>query len=263
VTAADRRLPDVLSTLRRSHDRLVTTVEPLSASEVEGPAYPSDWSIAQTVSHLGSGAEIFGLMFDAAVGDEPLPDSETYKAVWSVWDSKSPADQAADGLRSDAALLARVDALTPEQAERFRVALYNGDQDLEGFLQTRLGEHALHTWDVVVPGDPTAGVDSDAAALILEGLPWLLERVGKPAPVPVHLAVITHDPDRRLQLDIDEDGPRLAPLADDADPGESVLRLPTEAFIRLVYGRLDAEHTPAYESEGIDLDSLRRAFPGF
>ena len=39
------------------------------------------------------------------------------------------------------------------------------------------------------------------------------------------------------------------------------LELPAEAFVRLAYGRLDEEHTPA----GIDathLGELRRVFPG-
>lgn len=262
VTAADSSLPDILSTLHRSHDRLVAAVEPLSASDVEGPAYPSDWSIAQTVSHLGSGAEIFGLMFSAAVAGGAQPDIEVFKQVWAVWNAKSPADQATDGLRSDADLLAKIDALAPEQAKQFHLTLFNREQDLNGFLQARLNEHALHTWDVVVPADPDAGVDPDAAALVLEALPSMMAYAGKPAPVPVHLAVLTHDPDRRYLLDIDEDGPRLTPLVNEADPGTSVLRLPAEALVRLVYGRLDAEHTPVYESDGIDLDSLRRAFPG-
>ena len=42
-----------------------------------------------------------------------------------------------------------------------------------------------------------------------------------------------------------------------------VVRLPAAAFVRLVYGRLDADHTPASAvTEGIDLDDLRKAFPG-
>ena len=40
------------------------------------------------------------------------------------------------------------------------------------------------------------------------------------------------------------------------------LRLPGEAFIRLVYGRLDSAHTPPVETGSTDLDELRRLFPG-
>jgi len=38
--------------------------------------------------------------------------------------------------------------------------------------------------------------------------------------------------------------------------------LPAEAFIRLIYGRLDPEHTPELAIPDIDLDTLRRGFPG-
>jgi hypothetical protein len=41
------------------------------------------------------------------------------------------------------------------------------------------------------------------------------------------------------------------------------VRLPAEAFIRLLYGRLDPDHTPSsVTTDGADLDVLRRAFPG-
>jgi hypothetical protein len=35
-----------------------------------------------------------------------------------------------------------------------------------------------------------------------------------------------------------------------------------EAFIRLVYGRLDPAHSPRVEAAGADLDELRQIFPG-
>ncbi len=48
----------------------------------------------------------------------------------------------------------------------------------------------------------------------------------------------------------------------DGAPDTTRLHLPAEALIRLVYGRLDPEHTPAIEGDA-DLDALRRTFPGF
>jgi hypothetical protein len=40
------------------------------------------------------------------------------------------------------------------------------------------------------------------------------------------------------------------------------LELPAESFCRLVYGRLDADHSPAVPANGEVLDLLRRVFPG-
>lgn len=40
-------------------------------------------------------------------------------------------------------------------------------------------------------------------------------------------------------------------------------RLPAEAFVRLLYGRMDESHSPPAESAGVELDELRPLFPGF
>jgi hypothetical protein len=69
--------------------------------------------------------------------------------------------------------------------------------------------------------------------------------------------VITSDPERRFVLRTGE-AVTLAPSDGDAGPQE--LRLPAEAFLRLVYGRLDPAHTPSAEG---DLADLRPLFPGF
>jgi hypothetical protein len=44
---------------------------------------------------------------------------------------------------------------------------------------------------------------------------------------------------------------------------DAMVHLPAEAFIRLLYGRLDPDHSPLVETEGITLDELRAIFPGF
>jgi Mycothiol maleylpyruvate isomerase N-terminal domain len=46
------------------------------------------------------------------------------------------------------------------------------------------------------------------------------------------------------------------------DGGAPDLTLPAEALIRLVYGRLDPDHTPPVEGDLALLDSLRSVFPG-
>jgi hypothetical protein len=76
--------------------------------------------------------------------------------------------------------------------------------------------------------------------------------------------VLTTDPERQFTLETG-DAVTLTPSDDETTPelGLSELRLPAEAFIRLIYGRLDAGHTPAVERTGVDLDELRKVFPGY
>ena len=61
-----------IQAVRSSHDRFAGLVTPLSATEVEQPSYASEWSIADTASHLGSQAEIFGVFLDAGLAGEPV-----------------------------------------------------------------------------------------------------------------------------------------------------------------------------------------------
>jgi hypothetical protein len=76
--------------------------------------------------------------------------------------------------------------------------------------------------------------------------------------------VATSNPDRQFTLETGE-AVTLVASDDETVPelGLSELRLPAEAFVRLVYGRLDPAHTPPAEAAGVDLDELRPIFPGF
>ena len=69
----------------------------------------------------------------------------------------------------------------------------------------------------------------------------------------------TTDPGRDVALRLSADGVELGP----GEPGLAPdLELPAEALCRLVYGRLDPDHTPAFTGDGELLDSLRAVFPG-
>jgi hypothetical protein len=72
--------------------------------------------------------------------------------------------------------------------------------------------------------------------------------------------VATTNPDRAFQISIAPDGVAFAPAASGAGAD---LVLPSEAFIRLVYGRLDPDH-PATSVAGDSalLEQLRAVFPG-
>ena len=62
-----------IATLRSSHERLAALVEPLSPEQLRAQSYDDDWSVAQVLSHLGSGAEISLMSLPAALGQaEPL-----------------------------------------------------------------------------------------------------------------------------------------------------------------------------------------------
>jgi uncharacterized protein (TIGR03083 family) len=252
---------DVLTLLRDSHERLRGAFDELGDARATLPSYDDEWSVAQVASHLGSGTEIFSHHLNAAAKGEPLPGGEINQPIWDAWNAKSPTDQIRDSLAANASFLETVEAMTDEERDRWHAEIFGTDLDLNAFLRMRLGEHVVHTWDVTVALDPNSTLSDEAAAAVAEGLGALAGRVGRAPGEQASVEVRTTSPERAFHLDLSLSGVSLSPSLDDTSSAS--LTLPTEAFVRLVYGRLDADHTPASTSaDGIDLDLLRTVFPG-
>ncbi len=249
-----------IDALRHSHDRLQALVEPLDLGQLERPAYPSKWSIAQVLSHLGSQAEIFDMFLDAYLSGAEPPGREAFGPIWDTWNARSAQAQARDALIADETAVERFESLDAGQLARLRMHLFGMEVDAAGMARMRVGEHAVHTWDVAVALDPAATVAPDAVTLLIDTLGQLVARVGKPDGVQRRVHVSTTDPERDFILQTGE-SVTLTPA--DGEQGPPELRLPAEALIRLAYGRLDPAHTPPVEASGVDLDDLRAIFPGF
>jgi uncharacterized protein (TIGR03083 family) len=251
-------MTDQLEVLRTSVARLRRTVEGLGPSQLAAPAYPAEWTIADVLSHLGSGAVIHQRRFDDALAGRETASSFA-PAVWDEWNAKSAPAKAADSLVADQALLERLGSYADDNVRaRFEFAMGPMTFDWAGFIGLRLNEHALHTWDVEVALDPGAVVAPGSAGLVVDNLQMIARFTGKPFGTERTVAVRTSGPRRDFTITIGTDAVLLEP----AEPaGEPDLQIPAEALIRLVYGRLDPAHTPA-TSGPADLDELRKAFPG-
>jgi uncharacterized protein (TIGR03083 family) len=256
---ADNATPWI-SALRNSHDRLRALAEPLDLEQLESRSYDSEWSIAQVLSHLGSQAEIFNLMLAAGLSGEPPPGQEEFVPIWDTWNARTPQAQATDALRADNLAVERFEALTGEERERLHLKIFGMELGAAGLARMRLGEHAVHTWDIAVVLDPMATVADDAIALLVDTLDQLVAWAGKPDGKNRLLQVATSAPERHFDIGSGETVTLVASSPDDTLPG---LQLPAEALVRLVYGRLDAAHTPAVKGDEDDLEDLRRLFPGF
>lgn len=243
--------------LASSVERLAALASPLDEQALRTPAYPSEWSIAQVLSHLGSGAEIFRARLEAALGGPPVGDEQA-RAVWAAWDAKPEGAQRDDALAADAGLLARIRALTGDEQARFRASLGPMELDFPTFVKFRLNEHVLHTWDIEVALDAAATLPTDAAGAVIDNLGLIAGFAGKPVGDDVTIGVATTDPVRSFRLDLRRDRVALTP----DDTAGADITMPSEAFVRLVYGRLDPDHTPTIDDPRALLALLRRAFPG-
>jgi uncharacterized protein (TIGR03083 family) len=251
-----------IQALRHSHNSLRALVEPLTDGQLEQRSYCTDWSIAQVLSHLGSQAEVFGLWLDAGLTGQDPPGRDAFPPIWDAWNARAPRAQAADSLQANEALIQRLESLDAAQQERFHLEMFGMDLDTAGLARMRLSEHAIHSWDVAVALDPAARVAPGAVDLIVDTLGPLAARSGKPDGTKLRLHVSASDPQRDFTLE-SGDTVTLAPSAAGEAAELPELQLPAEALVRLVYGRLDPAHTPPVETRGVDLDELRRLFPGF
>ena len=253
-----------IATLRNSHERLASLVKPLDADQFRGPSYCGDWTVAQVMSHLGSGAEISLLMLPGALGEGEPVDRDAFPPVWDAWNAKTPDAQVADGLAAGEKQVQRLEQLTDEELASVKLPFFGMDLDAVGMVRLRLGEHALHTWDVAVSADPAATVAPEAAALLIDNVPeFIAPRLGKPQGEEFRIRIITTEPDRDYLLTV-TDSVNMAGWPGGDGAGASEVRMPAEALLRLSYGRLDADHTPpGVTADPADLDRLRQVFPGF
>ncbi len=247
-----------MAALQHSCQTLRSLVEPLSAETLQRQSYDTEWSVAQVMSHLGSQGTIFERSINAGLNGEAPLGREQFEPIWDEWNAKTPEQQATDALDVDRNLLLLLTSLNGEGSQNFQLEAFGMQLGPADFARLRLSEHAVHTWDIAVPFDPGATVSNDAVEILIDQMTPLVEHRGRPDGPPRRVIVETEDPARRFSLDV---GKSLALTVshDDAPPQ---LRIPAEGFLRLVYGRLDPAHTPPLTADGVDLDELRRMFPG-
>jgi uncharacterized protein (TIGR03083 family) len=245
-----------LEALESSVGHLRTITEPMDESQYVASAYPTEWTVADVMSHLGSGAIISKRRIDDSLEDRETP-SEFNQSVWDVWNAKTPHAKVTDALDADRALLTRLQEMTPDERARYNFNLGPMKFDFDGAVRLRLGEHVVHTWDIEESLDAQATLQPEAVPFLIDNLELVVQFTAKPAAEHT-LHIRTTKPERELALTQGGDGVTL-----NAVEGLAAfdLEIPAEAFVRLAYGRLDEQHTPA----GVDtthLDELRRVFPG-
>ncbi|MEV6872886.1 maleylpyruvate isomerase family mycothiol-dependent enzyme [Amycolatopsis sp. NPDC051128] len=249
-----------ITALRSEHDVLADLVGTLTDEQLAATSGAAEWTVAQALSHLGSGAEIGRAPIARATGETVA--AEDNQTIWARWDASAPRAQAEGFLEHNGRWLETVEALTPEQRSSLTVDLgfLPEPVPLVTALGMRLNEVANHSWDVRVAFDPAAGVDAGSAATLVDLLAgpvgFMMSFVAKPAELakPVSIAV----PGAGLVID------DAVTVVDHLESPSATFDGPVEAFIRLLSGRLKAPYDNGVTVDGgVTLDELRRVFPGF
>ena len=198
-----------LHALRSSAERLRRLVEPLAPDDLDEPAYPSEWSIADVLSHIGSGAVIMQRRLEEGLAGRTLPDDFS-PPVWDEWNAKSSEDKAASALVADDAFIDRLEALTADERARFSFSLGPFTFDTTGLVSLRLNEHTLHTWDIEVARDGAATLPPEGVSLVIDNLDLIGGFTARPDGGDLRTITIqTRDPARRFTVDIAQDAVRV------------------------------------------------------
>jgi len=254
-----------IAALRGSQQRLAALVGSLIPEQLRVPSYNADWTIAQVLAHIGAEAEIAQQALAAALsGREPFG-LDGFRAIRAIWNARDPGQQAVECLVNDREHVRRLEQVSDEQLAGIRVKILGTEYDAVGLVWLRLGEHALHSWDIAVSLDSAAVVAPQSVALLVDRVPQVAACGGKPPGVPYRVDIQTTDPGREFLLDVSETVSLSAMRAGAVGDGIPALRMPAEALLRLVYGRLDPGHAPPAQvlSGRVELDLLRQTFPGF
>jgi uncharacterized protein (TIGR03083 family) len=255
TTLVDR----AVAALRANHDTLAALVSTLSEEQLRSRSGAAEWTVAQVLSHLGSGAEISRKPIATAAGEQV--DAEDNQSIWARWNALSPANQAAGFVKYNAAYLDTVDALSAEQRDRqIDVGILPQPVPLVVALGMRLNEVANHAWDVRVGVDPSATVDSDSAEVLVEllggPLAFLLGFSGKADQI-----------EQKVRLAIPGGGIEITDTVTATaavDDPTATFEGPAEAVVRLLSGRLGPDHANGVTVTGnITLDELQKVFPGY
>lgn len=247
-----------LGALRNSVGHLRDLRSGLDDALLESPSYCKDWSIAQVFSHLGSGAVILKRRLEDVQTGVDTPD-DFAPSVWDAWNAKTPRAQADDALVADEAVTQALEAVAPGDRESLTFSMGPLSVGFNDFAGLRLNEHVFHTWDVAVVLDHGARLPRDATDLVVDNLGLIARFSGRYEGQERTITVGTSDPERLVAVHLSPDGVALSA----GEPGrEPDLSLPAEALSRLVYGRLDPDHTPTFVGDPSTLAELRTIFPG-
>lgn len=249
-----------LVALQTASNDLHRLVDGLSVKDLSRRSFADEWTVAQVLSHLGSGAEICAeLVRRGLAGEDKGPQRDQIVPIWERWNALGPAEQRDHWKRADSAHLDLLAGITVDQEGSLRVPYFAGPMDLTTYLGYRLSEHAVHGWDIAAAYDPSATVGH--LDLVWGRIDMIASRFYDDATrdrLASQQISLSHG-DRQDRLDIADE----VHIGHDSDPdAPSTVTATTDVLTRLVYGRLREEDRLQITGPA-SRDDLTQLFPGF
>ena len=256
------RTKDSIGALRKAHEETAAIVDGLDEKQLAAQSGSAEWTVAQVLSHLGSGSEIARTTLLAG-----RRDPEEAQPVWDRWNAMTPRQQASSFVECERRLVDALEALDDEElsSKEIDVGFLPAPIDVGFFVGMRLSEVALHRWDVDVAFDGGATVRPYLLPYVLDQLPLFAGFFAKPVGKAAKVAIETSEPSRHYLLELREDEAFLWEETEPPTGAATKVEMPAESLLRLTAGRLSTERTPSNVTvQGeLSLDDIRKVFPGY
>lgn len=208
-------------------------------------SFCSEWTIRDVAEHLTAMGLLMRDGANATLQGKPLsaitPEAiQKYEAALGDLNRVELADHLTEVTNDFYDLLERA---TPEQLER-KVQSPFGELVLANLGSFRLSELSLHSWDVRVVDDLTAKVSRESLPLLFPGLIAALPALAHRATAK-ELSSVTY----QFEINGPVKGPvalslehgKIKTLSDYADKPDVTVKLESDAFLRLTWGRLNLD----------------------
>ena len=256
--------PDEVRTIgtaaRREAAALAAHARALDSAGWDSPTWCVGWSVREVVAHLAEGMDRFGQQVRGALAGQPVEFSMAERDARRAQVKALPDDALVARLEDNtAAFFAPVESLAADVLLRPVVPMVAGLTPVFGVAQLRLFELAVHRWDVRVPTDPTATVDAEAVALLMD---WVLagaHRQAKRDLLAGHQGIVRCETTGPTggPVTITASGAGVQVARGAAGAADATLHLSGEALLRWLWGRLPL--ATALEQGSVRLEGQRDA----
>ena len=173
-----------ISALRGSHERLTAFAAGLDDDGLDTQSICTDWTWPRCWGTSGarrrSDSRLGKPTWRGAYRQAP----KTNPPIWDRWNAMPPREAAAVFAVADRRLLEALEGLDADQLDTVRssLAFLPEPIDVASAVGFRLGEHALHSWDVFATFDAGATLAADATELLIDRLPVMVGMIGRFTP---------------------------------------------------------------------------------